>query len=237
MYRIKLIEKLIHFNEMAIFYPKLRRFYKEYFGSAKPIILDVGANNGQSINFFLRVCNDAIIHAFEPNKNLYAKLVKRYAANPNVHIYNLGVSNTTGKLVFNEAVMDTTSTFEELNMDSAYLKQKSKILGVAPQDIIKESYEVDVTTLHQFIISKGIDKIDVLKIDTEGHEYKCLQGLFNDLPNYNAGIIQLEQHHDDMYANKISEEEIAALLMDNGYGLYKRIRHGFGGIDEVLYKQ
>jgi len=237
MSRIKLIEKLIHFNEMAIFYPQLRRFYKQYLAGTKPVILDVGANNGQSIDFFLRVSRDAVIHAFEPNKNLYAKLVKQYAPNPNVHIYNLGVSNTTGKLVFNESVMDTTSTFEELNMDSNYLKQKSKILGVAPEDIIKESYEVEVTTLHHFITSKGIDKIDVLKIDTEGHEYKCLQGLFGGMPKYNAGIIQLEQHHDDMYANKTTEEEIMHLLHNNGYGVYKRIRHGFGGIDEVMYKQ
>jgi FkbM family methyltransferase len=237
MNRIKLIEQLIHFNEMVIFYPKLRNFYKRELAGKKPVILDVGANNGQTIDFFLRVCGSATIHAFEPNKNLYHRLVSRYAKNKNIHIHNLGVSNTTGKLVFNESVMDTTSTFEELNMDSAYLKKKSKILGVAPEEIIKESYEVEVTTLQQFIKSKGIEKIDVLKIDTEGHEYKCLQGLFDGLPKYNAGIIQLEQHHDDMYANKISEEEIMQMLSANGYNVYKRIRHGFGGIDEVMYKQ
>lgn len=238
MYRIKFVEKLIHLNEMLIFYPKLLSFYKQYLEGTKPVILDIGANNGQTIDFFMRVCdNDAIIHSFEPNKKLYEKLVKRYSDKDNIHIYNIGISNATGKLLFNESVMDTTSTFEELNMNSSYLKQKSKILGVSPDEIIKDSYEVDVITLQNFIVSNNIDKIDVLKIDTEGHEYKCLQGLFDSLPSYNIGIIQLEQHHDDMYTNNTSEKDIMHLLQSNGYNLYKRIRHGFGGIDELLYKQ
>lgn len=237
MYRVKFVEKLIHLNEMLIFYPKLQSFYKHYLDGRKPVILDIGANNGQTIDFFMRVCDNAIIHSFEPNKKLYEKLVKRYSDKDNIHVYNLGISNTTGKLLFNESVMDTTSTFEELNMNSTYLKQKSKILGVSPDKIIRDSYEVDVITLQNFIVSNNIDKIDVLKIDTEGHEFKCLKGLFDYLPSYDTGIIQLEQHHDDMYANNTSEKDVMHLLQSNGYNLYKRIRHGFGGIDELMYKQ
>ena len=35
--------------------------------SKKPIIFDVGANKGQSIDRFLKINNNSLIHSFEPN--------------------------------------------------------------------------------------------------------------------------------------------------------------------------
>ena len=80
--------------------------------------------------------------------------------------------------IFYENVLHESSTFEELNMESKYLKVKSSILGVKPKNIVKDSYPVEVTTLSHFIKSKGLKSIDILKIDTEGHEFECLEGLF-----------------------------------------------------------
>ncbi|MBN9483069.1 MAG: hypothetical protein BGO70_01395 [Bacteroidetes bacterium 43-93] len=233
--RIKFIDILIHINESIIFYPKLRSFYKKEFAGIDPVIIDVGANRGQTIDFFLKINANSTIHAFEPNHNLFLLLKNKYASRPNVHIYNLGVSNTRGKLVFNESVMDTTSTFEELNYESEYLKQKSKILGINPEQMIKSSYEVDVICLSDFLKERKIAKADLIKIDTEGHEYKCLQGLF-DKASCDINFIQLEQHHDDMYANNVAEGTITDLLKENRFSLYKRIKHGFGGIDEIIFK-
>ena len=51
--RTKIIQSLIHINEAIFFYPKLKKFYKDNLKNASVSILDVGANKGQSIDFFL----------------------------------------------------------------------------------------------------------------------------------------------------------------------------------------
>lgn len=235
MLRIKLIQTIIQLNELIYFYPRLKRFYLKNIAFSNPVILDVGANKGQTINFFLRLFKDCTIYAFEPNHELFQRLQHKYKANKNVHLFNYGVSDTNGKLLFHESILNETSTFEELNYDSSYLKQKAKLLGVEPAKVIKRSYEVDVITLADFIHEQNIHHIDVLKIDTEGHEFKCLMGLFKTNAKYPIQFIQLEEHNDDMYKNKITEDEMSRLLEQNDFVLFDKIEHGFGDFNELIY--
>jgi hypothetical protein len=55
--RIKFIQFLININENIIFYPRLRTFYKSRKSDQynMTIIFDVGANKGQSIDFFSKI--------------------------------------------------------------------------------------------------------------------------------------------------------------------------------------
>lgn len=236
--RIEIIQKIIDINEKLIFYPKLKHFYIKIFNNEKNInIIDVGSNKGQSIDFFLKINKNATIFGFEPNKKLYSKLIFKYASFQNVFIENKGISNIEGKLVFNENVMDETSSFEELNFDSEYLKKKANILGVKVEEIILDSYKVDVTTLKQFIDSKPEYFFDVLKIDVEGHEFQALSGIFNnDNKTIKIKFIQIESHHDDMYKSVKNHNEINNLLNANGFKEIHRIKHGFGNFYEIIYK-
>jgi FkbM family methyltransferase len=175
--RVKIIQTLIHFNESIFFYPKLKKFYRENLKGKDVSILDVGANKGQSIDFFLGIVPNAKINAFEPNKKLFTLLQEKHKQSPAITIHNVGVSNVNGALEFHENVMDETSTFEELNLDSAYLAKKGKVLGIAKEDIIVKSYKVDVIKLADFLKKDPAVFYDVLKIDVEGHELQCLEGL------------------------------------------------------------
>lgn len=235
--RIKLIQFLIDLNEKLIFYPRLKAHYKSLVNGSSPLIIDVGANKGQSIVFFLKNYPKATIYAFEPNKVLYERLIKTFGHLPNIKLINKGVSNIVGTLTLKETVTDETSTFEELNYDSKYLKLKSQVLGVSPENIVSKSYEVDVTTLKDFFLENNIANVDVLKIDTEGHEFKCLQGLFATNVMFNVQIIQLENHRDDMYLNNDEQERIAPYLNSNGFDLVRTIKHGFGDFDELLFRK
>lgn len=233
--RVKIITALIHLNENIVFYPRLKKFYKSALAHSNITIVDVGSNKGQTIDFFLKHFSGCKIYGFEPNADLYVLLCKKYADKPNVTITNAGISDKAGRLLFHETVTNETSTFEEINYESDYLKMKSKVLGVKPEDIVRKRYEVEVTTLADFLEKEQIRKVDVLKIDTEGHEYKCLLGLFSNL-SASIDYIQLERHNDDMYKNKGSEEVMTKLLGDNSFQLHQVIKHGFGDFDEVIYK-
>jgi len=236
-FRTRVIQELIGINEKILFYPKLKKFYKRYLKNEKPVILDVGCNKGQSVDFFLNINDFSNIYAFEPNKKLYTQLKQKYQNLDNIKLFNVGVSNQNGKLTFNENIMDETSTFEALNYDSAYLKKKAKVLGVSPKKLVIESYAVDVITLSSFIKEKNITTIDLIKIDVEGHEYQCLLGLFtNNTIARGIKFIQIESHADDMYLNKKEEHEINQLLLKNGFEEFKKINHGFGDIYEIIYQ-
>ncbi len=236
--RVKLVDKLIDLNEDIFFFPNLKRTFKKHLPDGIKTAIDVGSNKGQHIDFFLKLNKNCKIYGFEPNRQLYDFLIEKYKNKPNVKIFNLGVSENKGQLIFNENVFDQTSTFEELNPNSEYLKMKSKVLGVKPEDIVVASYPVETVSLKEFIDEHVLEKeVDVMKIDTEGHEYKCMLGLFNHgKVASKVKLIQLEYHNDDMYAHKIEPETLKNLMEKNGYHQADTVKHGFGDFEEVIFK-
>jgi len=236
MLRIKLVSFLLHVSELYIFYPRLRKFYKNSIQKNDPVILDVGSNKGQTIEFFTGIFPNCTIFGFEPNPDLFRLLTQKYQDRKNIRLFNLGVSEISGELLFHQNKLDETSSFEELNYESEYLKTKSRILGVTPENIIEKSYNVPVVTLSDFLAKEKINLVDIIKIDTEGHEFKCLKGLFSGTakkvyPKY----IQLEQHFDDSYAHAEGFPVIEALLKANKFSAHQRIKHSFGDFEEIVF--
>lgn len=235
--RIRIIQMFLDLLEALFFYNKLKNFYISILGGKKNItVLDVGSNKGQSIEFFKGVDKNARIYGFEPNSELFNKLMKKYEKDSNVSVANAGVSSKEGTLTLHENVMNETSTFEKLNHDSDYLKRKAKVLGVPVEKLTKKSYDVEVMTLSSFIKSKEDIFIDIIKIDVEGHEYDCIKGLFSD-PDFKVPvrIIQLEKHMSDMVLNSKSDK-IDGLMQANGFKEVHRIKHSFGGFFELFYE-
>lgn len=230
--RVRIIQFLLKVNEDLIFYPRLKKIYKSL-QLESPTIFDVGVNKGQSIDFFCSIYKSPKIYGFEPNQGLFEKLKIKYP-HENISLFNLGISDQCGILNLNETITSETSTFEKLNYDSNYLATKAKVLGVKKEDIILKSYPVPVITLKQFIDENKVNAIDILKIDTEGHELKCLLGLFIE-KTIPVHYIQVERHNDDMYLHQ-NNVEIDNLLEGNGFELFEVIKHGFGEIDELIYK-
>jgi len=232
-----LVMKLVMLNEKMIFDKRLIKFYKSNFQNKINVVIDVGANTGQSIDLFLKLNPNCKIISFEPIPSLYQNLKRKYSDKPNIHLFQLGISDVAGQKTFYENIFQCTSTFEELDLTSEYLKTKSKVLGVKPDEIVKESYPIEVTTISDFINNRLTEKIDILKIDTEGHEYACLTGLFKNKLNCDIEYIQLEQHTDDMYLNRKSPDEIYDILNKNGYEIEAIIKHGFGDLVDLVFRK
>jgi FkbM family methyltransferase len=232
---IRFIAQLIWWNERILFYPRLRQFYGKAFAASekKPVILDIGANRGQSIRFFQQLFPACLIHAFEPNAKLFAQLSRHFSA-PGVILHQAGMSAAPGELLFHENVLDETSSFESVQADSAYLKTKSRILLVEVNQLTTQSYPVKVTTIDQFLADTGITEADIVKVDVEGHEAAVLRGAAQALAARRIRFIQLEEHADDQYSHGPPNSE---WLQANGYREVWRLKHGFGNFFEVVYER
>ena len=79
--------------------------FKKIIKNNEPIIFDIGANKGQSIERFLKVNNNAVIHSFEPNKDEFDLLKKKYNNNKNIKLNNIALGE---KKVENILILQST---------------------------------------------------------------------------------------------------------------------------------
>ena len=181
-----------------------------------PIIFDIGANTGQSIDRFTKLCENPEIHSFEPLKKEFEYLKKNYLSK-NIFLNNLAVGSKSEIKSFNISVKSDSSSFYRVNKNTKWLKSRSSQFNVSEEDYIKETIPVEVITLDEYISKKDIKKIDLLKIDTECHEDKVLEGATNTLKNIPVNIILLELRFDDVYDKYMSFSDIENLIPKNKY--------------------
>lgn len=139
-------------------------------GKKTPVIFDVGAHKGESIQRFRSLFHDAIIHSFEPDNESYATIQKSWKNIPGIFLHNAGISSQTGTLTFHRNLKSSTSSFHAVNVDSAWAKNRSARHNVSPEEFTSLSYDVPVITIDGYMQDHDIQHIDLLKIDTQGHE-------------------------------------------------------------------
>lgn len=131
-------------------------------GKDLELVIDVGANIGQTVHEVLKYFPKTRIYCFEPVPSTFEELTEETRPYPNVFPFNI-------------ALGDEVST---LPMTARTLAQQNTLVFNA--DALKESnieiIEVQVDTLDQFCLKEKINRINLLKIDTEGYEMKVLKG-------------------------------------------------------------
>jgi FkbM family methyltransferase len=236
--RITLVSYALGLLEDIFFLPKLRREYRNLLSDGKlrkngSTILDVGANRGQSVDFFHRLFINSIIYAFEPAAAPFQKLKNRQFCQKVVPL-RMVVSDCSGKVKFYECAFDETSALDLPDPKSKYLKVKSRILGVPSENLFNETY-IDALSIDDFCNIYGVNYIELIKIDTEGSELRVLEGCRQILKSSQINVIQLEVHMDDMRPNQIVE--VKNFLASFGYFEYRRIKHSFGNFYELIFLQ
>jgi len=226
--RYEITTRLVRLAE-KLFNLRLVNFYRSV-GFAPSTVIDVGANRGQSVRMFKRLNQDCSIHALEPCKQSFHALVSSGFAGTTC--YNFAASDLNGFRLLRECVFDETSTLEKCADDSRYAKTKAFALG---SELYVDSYMVKCVKLCDFIKTIVGGKIDLIKIDAEGHEYAVLKGLFSGA-KHGVERIQVEVHDNDQYAVP-DLREITRLVEENGYRLEKKIRHYFGSFYELIFRK
>jgi FkbM family methyltransferase len=181
-----------------------------------PIIFDVGANKGQSIKRFSKIFNNPVIHSFEPLKDEFDYLKKNYKKK-NIILNNFALGDKEEFKKFNIATKTDSSSFYKIKKDTEWLKVRSEQNNTTQEDYAKNSMDVKVSTLDNYVKLNNIKKIDLLKIDTECHEDKVLEGSLRSLNDIPVNVILVEIRFDDVYEKYFSFSEIERYIDPKKY--------------------
>ena len=207
---------------------------KRVFLNKKTIsVIDIGAHKGEYISSIIKNFNISKAYCFEPNPKVFKILNNKISLNKKIELLNYGASNNSGNILFNENIESSSSSINELNKNSNYYKKKFFLLNFLGLNEVTKKIEIKVVTLSDFIVENNINKIDLLKIDTEGHEFQVLSGLKDKMHMIN--LIHIEHHFDDMIIKDYKLTDIHNLLIKNGFKKHFKIKMKFRKSFEYLY--
>lgn len=158
------------------------RFLRRVAGGLRTAtVLDVGANAGDYARHVRTLAPKARIIAFEPHPRTFAKLATAATAH-RFEAVNAAVSDSVGSVTLYDFPDADGST--QASLDPGVIALHG---GMAPV-----AHQVTCTTLDAFAKERDLDRIDLLKIDTEGFDLNVLKGAASLLAERRIGLIHFE---------------------------------------------
>lgn len=126
-------------------------------------VVDVGANVGRWSTSAMQAFPNARVHAFEIAPKTAEKAAANFAAGgyaQRATLHTIGLSDAPG------------------TMDMWYFPGADELTCAAPRHHEHESvhFVANVGTLDDFCREHGVDRIDLLKVDVEGNEFRVFRG-------------------------------------------------------------
>jgi len=181
---------------------------KNRFGIDVFNIVDVGAHHGETIAEFKFHYPNSKIYAFEPILQNFEILKEKQPHWKDVFIEHFALSSTKGKT---RLVLQKNSQTNSLQhtTDGAFNSNKTE--------------EVEITTLDHYLEEKGIENIDLLKIDVEGFEIQVLQGSGKTLAGNKIKMILTEaslEYNDKNHTHLKDIQDFLIAYQFNLVGIY-----------------
>ncbi|MBN8837941.1 MAG: FkbM family methyltransferase [Sphingobacteriia bacterium] len=189
-------------------------FFIDLFLKNQPnkVIFDVGANVGNYSATLRQKGYLGQIFAFEPHPTTFIQLTK-LAEQFNFNAINSGLGKCKEKVFIYDYANNKGSQHASLYKDVI-------------TEIHHSSYqqtEIELTTVDDFILENKINKIDLLKIDTEGNELSVLQGAQQAIEKGMIQFIQIEFNEMNI-VSKTFMKDIFKILP--GYKFYRLLPTG-----------
>ena len=233
MMRVKLAGKILflfdYFQQKKIFL-----FLKKKIKN-NCILVDVGAHHGETIKNFKKYFNTSEIHSFEASSINFKVLNNKYndQTDHKIFLNNFGLSDEKKMYKIKQLLESSSTTISRINENSKYFKKKMRILGTEKSEYFKE-IEINLETFDNYFLMKKLNKIDLLKIDTEGHEMHVLKGCKKTLKFIN--FIYFEHHYDDMLDKGYTFSDINKFLKINGFKKIYKSKMYFRKTFEYVYQ-
>jgi FkbM family methyltransferase len=194
-------------------------------GIFAPVIFDVGANVGQTIKRIRRINHNAVIHAFEPNAGAFSQLGARYGSTTKTFLNPFALGATEEVRILSE--------YTASDMSSLLPRGKENWIDVV------SSSNVKVSTVDRYCEDNNIERIDLLKSDTQGFELEVLKGARRMLEEGRVRAIYLEITFARLYENLPRLDELYGFITGHGFDLvsFYKFHHvnGRAGWTDALF--
>lgn len=197
----------------------LERLFRDHLKEGD-IFFDIGANMGYWSAFSARLIGrTGEIHAFEPVPRFYASLEALAKANPGYTIYpNLKALGAEPGVLPMAVVEPTAENYENFWTNIGSSSLLPGFLDHAAG--LTKTIDVEVTTFDRYVAEKNIDldRTGFIKIDVEGFESYCLDGMTSLLSKPGRKIPVLCEVLTDPSRNPLlNGKATVQRFQDNGY--------------------
>ena len=123
--------------------------------------------------------------------------------------------------------MDTThSGFYKLNLNTEFIKYKADDLGIDQKKYLQNNYLKEIKTIDNYCEENQINKINLLKIDTQGYEENIIIGATKMIKKNSIDVIILELIFSSIYEKNSNIYDVEKILIPNGYKLFGTSHYG-----------
>jgi FkbM family methyltransferase len=182
------------------------------------VVFDVGANEGEWSRAARKLLPQAEIHAFEINEPLAQKTAERLGSGVFVHPFGLAEIEGTVDLT----VYDSDSSLSSI------------VGGVDIYETPSTTEPGKVKRGDTFCAERGIEHIDMLKIDAEGAEPRVLKGFSDLIGRGRVDVIQFEYGITNVYSRFLLRDFYDTLA---GYRIGKLFPRGVKFADYSPYDE
>ena len=175
------------------------------------IAIDIGGNQGKWSDKLVSEVNksdkDYRLFIFEPASDSYEFLQFKFKLTKNVDILKIAVSDSKRiqKLYIQGEQSGTNSLLADIDAG--------------------RSEDVQTISLSQFIHDIGLDEIDIIKSDTEGNDFKIIQGAVDVFRSQKVKVFQFEYNHKWLFINR-SLYDVFNLMSSYNYTIGKLTEAG-----------
>ncbi len=185
---------------------------REKIGRDNPVVIDVGANVGDMVARFLEAFPRATVLAMEPHPQTFDRLRHRFAAMAQVRPRNAGVSGKGGTATLHAFTNPAINALSPVAAGAGQLMDGQ----------IEPLAQVPVTlqTLGDILREEKLEAVDILKLDTQGHEAEILAGALEELSSGKVRYVLTELIFSSLYKEQSRAGDVISILERCGFKLF-----------------
>ena len=189
---IKFITTL--FNLYIVFYHN-KKIIRSMNLEKNATVLDIGSHESELYKSLKAMKIEIVRYiAFEPVEKLYNNLLKQHKFNSNFEVINFALSNekTVKKIEVNS--ISSTNTFSKINKNKLKYKFKNILTQFSSNETRIEMVQCEKLDNLDLNITNNLN---LIKIDTEGHELEVIQGGLAFFKKYKPRYLVIEFQKDN----------------------------------------
>ena len=170
------------------------------------IIIDIGANTGQTATEMRKIFPKASIYSFEPIPTCFEKLNQSMKGDKKFHSYCVGLGDKTSTAEFN---------VNDFNPSSSLLETSDIGKKIYPHISKTTTNTIQIKKLDDYKILNNQSKPSLIKIDVQGFEDKVIKGGLKTIAN--ATIVIIETSFQKIYKDQPLFGDIYEAMIKIGF--------------------